>query len=1014
MAQELFEDFNIQLPDDYLLSSLTPSDKEIQKIKLEELNKLLPKIPSNINDDQISNVKNDLNFFEKNFPITSDQLKSVWESDLGLADESKDKLRWLLGDPNKTLIGKFNNYLIDTGSKGIDLAVRSGTSLGFLASGVAGDGLNLFNKLIDQDAGGAGERLTRDFNIFMIGRLGESGSFRPSAKKSNTIISEKTGEEITDVFKYARENADKKSEILGTVEKIVDDEINVIKKNDKIIGENLLPENVNKRTEFLDDIVNTNKSASEGIPQIKMEIPEVKVPKTEIPKVEIPIIEPIAEPIVPLERKPALPIETTKKITEAAKKFFEEENIKLDPKKPVSLQIQELWQSGKYDIPTVVRKLAEDNKITAEEFTTYIYPSVRKSAQELNAYSQLSKYIRDQLDPSGAFDTGNTKGFFTRLNNVYRGLLVTRLSTSIRNYISQSARLGLDTIQSALDYALQSAIKPFVDPIQFQKNRVSPMSNLQGLINNFTQLNPKGGFAKHKELKNLTNKILDEFKSEKDRLFLNYASDLKSGKGIKGAKDVFGKVEGAVDLANIVNKTQEFITRRAVFLARLNEAVKANPKYYRGRNLDRLIKENELNLIRPSDIATAVDKALDVTFAKDFNITKGGYETFAAGLIKLVNSAPFLLTNIIPFPRFLMNSLKFHFDYSPLGILSLMSKNERAAIARGNTSVLSKAILGTGMLTAAIALRNQSYAGDKWYEFNVGKRTVDVRPFNPFAAYLFVGDAIKRYQNGTLRNLDLKGIASVFAGIRGTTGLYLVDKTIDFVKDPKLDADAIKSGLGKLFGETLGGFLTPLQNITDVMAQYNPEMRVVRDTSGQEITGAIERRFPLTRLPAVTSATSYIIDANGIPRAAPLKREDPLVTQVTGVGFITAKNPAEKELDRLGFESREIFKSTGIPEVDRAYKDKLSVAIGFGLSSIVSSPQYQLLNNSSKSFVVKEFLSSARESTKKEIQKDTSLSPFLLELDIKKLDKDRLKLLDDSVGLDHIKLLLNELQGKKK
>jgi hypothetical protein len=85
-----------------------------------------------------------------------------------------------------------------------------------------------------------------------------------------------------------------------------------------------------------------------------------------------------------------------------------------------------------------------------------------------------------------------------------------------------------------------------------------------------------------------------------------------------------------------------------------------------------------------------------------------------------------------------MNAVKFQYDYSPLGILSFLSKGARAELSRGNTSVLSKATLGTGMILAAYALRNQSYAGEKWYEFNGTSRTENnndnfqIKGFNPY------------------------------------------------------------------------------------------------------------------------------------------------------------------------------------------------------------------------------------------------------------------------------------------
>jgi len=956
--------------------------------------------------------------------ITINQLKDVWKDELGVTQENKEKLRFLLGDPENSLLGKVNNYLFDRGSETIDAAVRTGTSLGLIATGLAGDTLNVIYKVTGNDTSGAysGTRLTRDLNIGLMEIMGRSAGFKPIPKKEGFLKSEKTGKEFDSIINYAKESAENRKEVIQNVNRVFDDEIKVIKENnDVIIGDIFEPGNVAKRTQVLDEIKSTNQKIAEGIPEIKIEIPKAEVPKIELPKAEIPIIEtttqaiPKIEPITSLDRKPALQLDITKKITEAADKFFKEENIILDKKKPISLQLQELWQSGQYDIPTIIRRIAEDNKITYEQFTNFLYPSIRASAQELNAYSQLAKRYKEMLDPTNSFDTGTgTLGTIKRADNIRKGVLVTRLATSVRNYISQTTRLGLETIQSGLDLALQQAIRPFVkDKVKFDKSAVSPLSNFQGLINNFTQWNPIGGFKKHKEIKSLTNKVLENFPKEKDRLFLNYASDVKSYAGVKGKKDFLGKVEGAVDLLNIVNKTQEYITRRAVFLARLDESIKANGKFYNNKTLEQLRRDGELNLLRSSDIAVAIDKALETTFSKDFNISKGGFDAFAGRIIKVINNLPFLLTNIIPFPRFLMNAIKFQYDYSPLGILSFLSKGARAELSRGNTSVLSKATLGTGMILAGYALRNQPYAGEKWYEFKVGDRTVDTRGYNPFAAYLFLGDVIKRYQEGTLRNLDVKGIASVLFGVRGTTGVYIVDSLINYFTDPKLNKEVIVDGLQKLLGETLAGYLTPFQNFTDAYAQFFPEARAVKETGGSEFTGAFARRFPGSNLPTLTSPTSYIIDANGIPRAAPIYKEDPLLTQVTGLTFIPPKNPAEKELDRLGFDYREIYKSTKIPELDRAYKDKLAVSIGFGLSSIVSTPEYQNMTESFKSLIVKKSLEKFKKEAKEEMQKDVSLAPYLVQIKINSLDKDTRKILDDVVGFDYINDLLKELKKVK-
>lgn len=348
--------------------------------------------------------------------------------------------------------------------------------------------------------------------------MGRTSGFSNVANRPNILKSNKTGKEFDNIINYAKESAENRKEVLDNVTRTLNDEVKVIKENnDVILGDAFDAGNVTKRTQILDEIKSTNENISQGIPKIKIEIPKAEIPVETIPKIEIPKVEPIAEPIVSLDRTPALPLETTKKITEAAERFFKEENIILDKKKPISFQIQELWQSGKYDIPTIIRKIAEDNKITFEEFTSFIYPSARRSAQELNALSQLAKKYKEILDPTNSFDTGaGTLSYIKRLDNIRRALLTSRLSTAVRNYISQSTRVSLDVLQSVIDKTLQQAIRPFVkDKVQFDKGAVSPISNFQGLINNFTQWNPIGGFKKHKEIKTLSNKILENAPREK-------------------------------------------------------------------------------------------------------------------------------------------------------------------------------------------------------------------------------------------------------------------------------------------------------------------------------------------------------------------------------------------------------------------------------------------------------------------------------------------------------------------
>ena len=932
-------------------------------------------------------------FFKKALPITYKQIEYIWKEPLGLSEDNKKKVQKVIGDED-TLLGKFNNILVDSLSVGIDTTLRAGNTLGFAFTGFAGDTLNGIYEAIDKNPNGAGERLTRDLNGMLIEMMGRSGSFTTIPGKKNTIKSKKTNEEITDVFVYANKSPENKLEVKKNIEKIIDNELTEIKKNDTIIGESLKTNNKIVETNKVNEIVKAKE-------QIKEQ------PKTIDTKES-------------LNRSPALNENVVNKITEASVKFANEENIKLVPtkEKPLSLQMQEIFLSDKYDTPYLIRKIAEDNKIPVDTFLNYVFPSVSQSAKEMAAWSRASRYLKDKLDPTGQIMSGDGAFMNTikRLDNLRRGLLVTRIATAVRNYASQTARITIDSLQNVLDYSMQQAIKPFVKPNQFVKNQRSPLTSLDQLVTNFKQWKP----SNYKKVKEETNKILDQFPNEKNRLFLRYTSDIVTASGGKGKNSKINKyldkAQEGVDFLNFFNKTQEYITRRAVVMARLNELIKANPKYYNNKNLQQILRDGEQSVIRMSDIANAVDKALEVTFAKEFNPYKKGitYESIAATVIQTINRLPFFLTAIVPFPRFLMNSLRFHAEFSPLGFLRFLSKTDRAKIARGDTSGLSRALIGTATLFAAMALRKQDYAGEKWYEFKIGDRTIDTRPYNPLAAYLFVGDVINRYMDGTLRDIDMKDIVTVFAGIRGTTGLYIFDQIADYLakSNIKTGSEKFVGTFKKFLGELLAGYLTPLQNVTDFMAEIYPEMRKSRDTSKEPFTGAFKKRIIPTDLPEATSPTNFIVNKDGTTSAAPYTKESPAIGQLTGVRFITAKNPAEKEFDKLQIKPGEIYRSTGIPELDRAYKDIYSYIVGNGISNFVQTRYYNSLSFNQKVFVIKKLLNAAKIQTKKRLQADTSLAPYLLQYNFNNLSREKRKLINDSIGIDYIDSLIKGLKDK--
>jgi hypothetical protein len=767
----------------------------------------------------------------------------------------------------------------------------------------------------------------------------------------------------------------------------------------------------------------SQKEQIEGIekidvtPKSKEELLNIQAPKFEKKQVDIEQVlgaKPRTLEGVDLPQaitRPAIKQEVNQNVLNAAEQLLLSGKVRRNPNLRLNEQIADLIVTGRID-DQAFTKILKDNKIQLDEFARYFGADKSDAGRTLQSLSIIQSKINklnkvpngntayDQaVSASGADEFVPTTGRWRRADNIRRGLLTGQVATAVRNFQAAIGRVGVDVLEKGLDVALRSAYRSMSGGAMPKKSLSNPMTSFEGFLSIFRQIDPKN----YKLVKEQTNNILSSFPKEQDRLFLRYSSDIVER---SGGKDLLGKGEKAVHLVNFFNRLQEYIVRRAVFQSSLDELIRNNPKHYSNRKLAQIIADNDLNIFKQEDIAAAVEKALEVTFAKNFNQGKGIYEGIADYFIKLINRLPFTASLAIPFPRFIMNSLKFHAEYSPLGFFRYFSDGERQAFAKGNTAGMSKAIIGSGMLLAAYNLRHQPYAGEKWYEFKIGNRTIDFRPFNPFAAYLFVADAMKRTKEGTLSNLDLKGFVNVFTGVRGGTGLYLIDRFIDGVTGVNPNVDLAKE-INKIAGETIGGLFVPLQTAQDAIAQFYPEMAIVKDASGNPIKDNIQKRLPLNNnLPPIVSSTSVIFDENGIPRAAPIKREEPLARQLTGVSVISAKNSAEKELDRLGIPARKIFQSTGIPELDVAYKNALAPQIAIALSKIVEAPAYQQQTNARKIFIVEQVLNDFRKNATEAIQNNEGLAPFILKYEIEKIPLSQRRILDETLGKDYLKELI--------
>lgn len=652
----------------------------------------------------------------------------------------------------------------------------------------------------------------------------------------------------------------------------------------------------------------------------------------------------IDAPLPPLtEARISQPL--SKNVVDAASELLVTGKVQRVEGRLISDQIMELLQTKRLTTEQIGAVL-EKHKLTPDDFADLWRVNIRKAAQDMQSLAAVEQRLNALAkrpgaeadlavlqEASGLGSNERTLNWWKRVDNVRRGLMVTQLATAARNLETQVGRVGLDTLQQGMDDALR---RVFLPP---GVREAHPIDAFGSLVNIVRPLRTK----------EQVDAILNAFPKQQDRLMNTWLAEFHTG--------MFGKAETAVQALNVVNRTQEYIVRRAVFQSRL-----AVELQQRGGSIDDIVARNAIGEIPREAVEAAVSSALELTFSKTFSPFAPGAEGLAGSMIKIVNDLPGA-TIAIPFPRFLANAIKFQYEWSPMGYLRLLSPTERAQVAAGDMSAISRATIGTGLLLAAHQFRNSEYAGEKWYEAKLEDgRTVDLRPFNPFASYLFIADLVKRKQDGTLDKMSSKDIATglLSTQMRAGTGAYILDSLLDGVAGLDMSEKGERA-IRDLAGNFLSSFTVPFNTVTDFLAEFDANQNVIRSGAEGPTVGPVNLGPAMRNLPVVKDSMP---EARSPLREGPLVRESSGFRQLTGVSISAAKNPVEAEIDRLGITRGEYFQSAGDPVADRLVATQMGTIVSRVLPQLVEAEGYKALAPAVQAYVLLESLKATREMAK--------------------------------------------------
>ena len=581
-------------------------------------------------------------------------------------------------------------------------------------------------------------------------------------------------------------------------------------------------------------------------------------------------------------------------------------------------------------------------------------------------------------------------GLFRKLDTVRLAAMTSQTATTVRNGVGGFGRAGIDGVTKLVDRGIASGLKT----IGFAKGKKGfnfndPNSDAMAVIY---------GMMNTKESNAIKQIFAMGFDQKAETLYRQLRDiDNKTGKkpGMNAPRAI------AMEL-NALNQLTDNFFKQAAFSGslkrQLNEQyqkILANPKKASSLkasdyNLLNIIEEGKFTKVFDTKegkgmLDKAINESLSFTYQQTPNSKLG------KSIVSGIHSAPFLLTSLVPFPRFIMNAMKFTYEYSPAYIFTdlvgkgAISKTIRGQDAYGNPinnyEEIAKSLVGTGVLAGAVAFRSSENAGENWYEYKMDDgRTFDMRPFFPAAPYLFMADLYVKWKNDDPIFGDKSAIADSLQALTGTQmragfGASAIDGAVnDLLRD---DVD-MGAKVGKITGEYIANLfstytipLTAGQDIYNTWLSPDDEV-IARDTNSTNLLDLIVSKS-MARIPAnyalqkklqeVTGGSSWLPKFTAPERYEsgtrdePTRREIPITRQLTGALLKDRKNFLEAEMARLKMSKRKLLQRTGVPEADAIIGDLMGeYSVEYVVPVLQNSEEYKALRGEDQAIFIKNLI----------------------------------------------------------
>ena len=608
------------------------------------------------------------------------------------------------------------------------------------------------------------------------------------------------------------------------------------------------------------------------------------------------------------------------------------------------------------DFSAAGRRLAEASKIKRGLFGQQKVEEGAK--QELDSLvvavnkfldSPNSGLTRDELIDIAMQGAASTqeKSWVQNLDRFRLSMMTGQLATTVRNFAGGGFRVAADAMDTSFKNILSGNIPLLAKTAEYE----SPTSIARYLL--FDQ-------AQARIVRDLFSK---NNPAEADKFFGTFMETATASAKL-GADTRLGRIGAAV---NFANRWSDNVYKQATFAGMLDREVRKTMKKANGKpmSLEDVIAEGRFKELNQDTIKKAIDTSLDFVYQKtptgDNVLAKAGRTLLTAH-----RELPFLVSSVMPFPRFVINQLDFVAQHTPvlgLGVAKLQGK-ELIQGGKMNADVFAKQLTGLTGLVLAYRMRAAAGPETEWYEYKADNgKTIDLRPIaGPFNAFLLGADYLFRSNTLGLQEKEeelkaytgmMKDAFQALGGpsMRAGTGLYTLDRLLE-------DAGSIKGTQtgAKFFGDMVNTFTLPVATFRDLFSLTEEEDRLVPPSGYVNAwdTFAVQATRSLPSVPFFdTSLAETISDVKGsgevdvtegradILTGRDLRNIDPLERQIFGASKRAPKNELQKALVRLQMSPYEVYRPADYPVEDRYLRKAAGEDVARKLNVFVQSEEFK-------------------------------------------------------------------------